>query len=79
MRTPLQKLGTAQGVLIPPDFLAACHLKDEVEMHLEDGRIVIEPVLRPRQGWAEAAAAIAQAGEVPLDEVETEADQDWVW
>jgi antitoxin MazE len=37
---------------------------DDVELVLDDGRIVLVPVRRhPRAGWAEASKAIANAGD----------------
>jgi antitoxin MazE len=51
MRSTLRKIGNSRGVLIPASFLAACEIEGEIEMHLEGGRIVIEPVSTPRAGW----------------------------
>lgn len=51
MRSTLRKIGNSRGVLIPASFLAACEIDGEIEMHLEDGCIVIEPVTTPRASW----------------------------
>lgn len=51
MRTALRRIGNSQGVLIPAPLLAECGIKDEIELHLEGGKIVIEPVRPTRAGW----------------------------
>ncbi|PXX76128.1 AbrB/MazE/SpoVT family DNA-binding domain-containing protein [Rivihabitans pingtungensis] len=51
MRTTLRRIGNSQGVLIPAPLLAECGIQDEIELHLEGKKIVIEPVQQPRAGW----------------------------
>lgn len=66
MRTALRKIGNASGVIIPRPLLQeiAASAGDAVEIAAEEGRIVITPVRRkPREGWAEAASAIAAVEE----------------
>lgn len=57
-------MGNSQGVLIPKPLLAQLGFEDEVEMEVEDGTLVLRrPQNIPRQGWAEASKALADAGE----------------
>jgi antitoxin MazE len=51
MRTTLRKIGNSQGVLIPATLRAECQLHGPVEMTVEAGRLIIEPVRTLRQGW----------------------------
>ena len=51
MRTSLRKLGNSRCVLIPAALLTECGISDEIDLHLEGKRIVIEPVNSPRSGW----------------------------
>ncbi len=51
MRTTLRKIGNSRGVLIPAALLAECGIADEIDLRMEDGRIVISPVQPSRQGW----------------------------
>lgn len=53
MRTSLRKIGNSRCVLIPAALLAECGISDEIDLHLEGTRIVIEPVKTPRPGWFE--------------------------
>lgn len=51
MKTTLRKIGNSQGVLIPAPLLAACGIVHEIDLHVEDSKIIIEPVRAPRAGW----------------------------
>jgi antitoxin MazE len=64
MRTALRRLGNSSGVIIPKAMLdeAGVAIGDVVDMTLDEGRIVLAPVTkRPREGWADASRAIAEA------------------
>ncbi|MBA3623506.1 MAG: AbrB/MazE/SpoVT family DNA-binding domain-containing protein [Methylibium sp.] len=82
MLTTLRKLGNSQGVIIPKPLLAQVGLTGEVEMRVENGAIVLRPAKRcPREGWAEASAAIAAAGDDRLvwPEFANEDDETLTW
>jgi len=69
VRAAIRKLGNSSGVIIPKSMLAEIGIAagDAVDLSLEDGRIAITPVKRrPREGWAEASRAIANAGDNAL-------------
>ena len=51
MRTSLRKIGNSRGVLIPARLLAECGITDEIDLHMEGTKIVIEPVRSTRAGW----------------------------
>jgi antitoxin MazE len=58
MRVALRKMGNSSGVIIPKPFLAEIGAQsgEDVEMALENGRIVIAAARRhPREDWAEAS------------------------
>lgn len=69
MRAALRKLGNSSGVIIPKSMLTEIGIGvgDVFDITLEEGRIVLAPVKRrPREGWAEAFEAIAEAGDDAL-------------
>lgn len=74
-------IGNSRGVRIPKPLLEQAGLGDEVELHAEEGRIVIAAAARPRAGWAEAAKAAHAGGDDEL--IETPAPdfdvEEWVW
>jgi len=66
MRTAVRKMGNSSGVIIPKPLLGQVGLRtgDDVELTLEGGKIILAPVrVYPREGWAEASRAVAEAGE----------------
>ena len=74
-------IGNSRGVRIPKPLLEQAGLGDEVELHAEDGRIVIAAAHRPRAGWAAAAAAAHARGddrrmETPASAFDAE---EWEW
>jgi antitoxin MazE len=69
MRAPVRKLGNSSGVIIPKPILAQIGIEvgDDLDLSLDDGRIVLAPMKQhPRAGWAEAAKRIADAGDDSL-------------
>lgn len=84
MRAAIRKLGNSAGVIIPKSMLAelGIHVGDAVDLFLKEGRITMTPVKRrPREGWAEASRAIAEAGDDALvwPEFGNEGDDELTW
>jgi antitoxin MazE len=64
VQTAIKKIGNSSGILLPKPVLAHLHLAtgDLINLDLQDGRVVLSAVQRhPREGWAEAAKALANA------------------
>ena len=82
MKARIVRVGNSRGVRLPKPLLDEAGLSDEVEIHAEPGRIIIESALQPRAGWADAAKEMAGRGDdLLLDEptpTEFEAE-DWKW
>lgn len=74
-------IGNSQGVRIPKPLLAHAGLAGEVELHAENGRIVIAASRHARAGWAEAAEQLHARGEDGLLETPAPAfdRDDWEW
>lgn len=80
MKTAIRKIGNSKGVLIPAPLIAACNIQDEVIMHVENNRLIIEAAnIEPRKNWF--AGYDPKKDEAAWNElVETEAEQaDWEW
>jgi len=62
MEAKLFKNGQSLAVRLPAQWLKEGEFSDSVEMEMKkDGSILIKPCKHsPREGWAEAAAKIAQ-------------------
>lgn len=74
-------IGNSQGIRIPKPLLEQAGLGDDVELHAENGRIVIAAARRARTGWAEAAIQLHERGEDGLLETPAPAfdAEDWEW
>ena len=75
MRSKLVQIGNSMGVRLPKAILQAVGLRDAVELHVEEGRLVITPAprrRRPREGWEEAIRADIADNGVP------DADAEWL-
>ncbi|SEI11561.1 antitoxin MazE [Rhizobium tibeticum] len=62
MLSAIKKFGNSAGVIIPKPLLSelGAQAGDEVDLRVENGRIVIERVARPvRKGWAADAQRLA--------------------
>ena len=83
MRTNIIRIGNSQGIRIPKILLEQSRLGAEVELEVEDQKIVIRPVRLPRQGWEESFKLMAASGDDRLlDEelVPTDWEEDeWEW
>lgn len=84
MRTSIIRIGNSQGIRIPKILLQQSHLGTEVELDVEDERIVISSASHPRQGWGEKFRLMAESGDDKIiDEglsVQTEWEkEEWQW
>ena len=82
MEVAIRKMGNSQGVLIPKPILAQVGLEGVADLQVRDGVIEIRPLRRdPREGWADDARRLAQAGNDVLvwPELANEGDGELVW
>jgi antitoxin MazE len=84
MRANIIRIGNSQGIRIPKVLLEQSHLGTEVELEVEDEKIVIRPASCPRQGWGEKFRLMAEGGGDRMidgdSNVETGWERDeWEW
>ncbi len=82
MRARIVRVGNSRGVRLPKPLLEHAGLPDEVDIHAEPGRIIIESARRARSGWAEAARSMAEhRDDALLDEPTPTAfdAEEWTW
>ena len=84
MRTNIIRIGNSQGIRIPKILLEQSHLGTEVDLEVEDEKIIIRSASHVRQGWEEKFKLMAESrDDVLIDgdvNVETEWDKDeWQW
>lgn len=82
MRARIVRVGNSRGVRLPKSLLELAGLPEEVEIHAEPGRIIIESARSLRSGWAEAARAMAERGDDTLLDAPTPTEfdsEEWMW
>ncbi len=82
MHVTIRPFGNSRGVIIPKPLLAQVGLQDEAEIEVQDGALVLRPLkAAARQGWAQAAQALAAAGEDEqvMGDQPLAAEDEWQW
>lgn len=81
MKARLVRIGNSRGVRLPKAIIDQVGLEDEIELRVEDHRLVIVAAGRPREGWAEAARRASAESRGLLDPVApTHFDEhEWQW
>jgi len=83
MKTTLVSIGNSRGVRIPKPLIEQCGFENEVEMDVRDGMILLRAPRKPREGWGDAFAAMARAGDDKLLDGHCSAthweDEQWQW
>ncbi len=84
MRASIVRIGNSQGIRIPKVVLEQTKLEGEVEWEVRDREILIRPVSKPRQDWAQKFKAMAEKGDDKLldsssiDQTSWDKDE-WEW
>ena len=82
MKTRIVRIGNSRGIRIPKPLLEQARLREDVELEVQDNRLVISSLDRPRAGWDAAFEAMAAAGDDQLldPEIPTSFDcSEWEW
>jgi len=66
MKTRIVRIGNSRGIRIPKPLLEQARLREEVELEVQENRLVISSPHRPRAGWEAAFQAMAAAGDDQL-------------
>ena len=66
IKTRIIAIGNSQGIRIPKPMLEQSGISGDVELEVEDNKIVIHAVSQPRRGWDEAFASMAEQGDDEL-------------
>jgi antitoxin MazE len=84
VRASIVRIGNSQGIRIPKVVLEQTQLEGEVELEVKDREILIRPVSKPRQDWAQKFKAMAEKGDDKLldsssiDQTSWDKDE-WEW
>ena len=86
MQTSLRKMGNSTGMILPKAILDQLGLASgaKVDLRVEDGKVIAEPVKRKvREGWEEAAKSIGAEGMTGEErewlDMPSDFDGEWEW
>ncbi len=83
MKVDIIRIGNSHGIRIPKPILEQCSLSGQVDMSVENNRLVIAAANDARAGWNEAFQEMASNGDDVLlmdDTGSTDWDkEDWQW
>lgn len=82
VRARIVSIGNSQGVRIPKLLLQQTGIQGEVELEVQNDKIVIHALREARKDWDEAFATMAKTrDDVLLDDVAPSEwdEQEWVW
>jgi antitoxin MazE len=79
MLAHLIAIGNSRGVRLPKTILDQAGLKDDVDITVTNGAVIIRPARSARAGWAEAAKSCHANGDdgVLLDGFTNAFDAEW--
>lgn len=80
MEIPIINIGNSKGIRLPKIIIDEYGLVKSVELILEDDRIILKPVSKPREGWEEKFREMAENKEDVLlidDVFEDENFEEW--
>ena len=83
IKTQIVRIGNSQGIRIPKLLLNQTNFGNEVELELQENRIVIRSSQSSRRGWEEQFKMMAEQGDDWLldDVVQLSSwdEEDWEW
>jgi len=84
MKSKIIKIGNSQGVRIPKPLIEQLGIDQDIEILVEENRLVICPADHIRAGWDSAFQAMVQSGDDHLldgdEAIETKWDkEEWEW
>lgn len=80
MEAAIIKIGNSKGLRLNKQILEQYHITDKVELILEEDQIILKPLGKPRQGWADAFESMAKNGDDNLlidDVFDDEGFEEW--
>jgi len=81
MKTRLVRIGNSRGLRLTKSLIEEAGLKDEVEITLREGALIVTSVEHPRTGWEAAVTLLLERDDHVFEEpTTTRFDNDkWEW
>ena len=84
MKSRIVKIGNSQGIRIPKPLIDQLGIEQDIEILVEENRLIISPADHPRSGWDKAFQVMSQRGDDRLldEDITTETiweKEEWEW
>jgi antitoxin MazE len=83
IKTRLVKIGNSQGVRIPKLLLDQLNLSGDIELEVQDDRLIVRPSSHARADWAKQFRQMAERGDDQLLDPELALTEweatEWQW
>lgn len=83
METNIIAIGNSKGIIIPSKLLKAVGFQSNVNIEVQEGKLIITPSGKTREGWADLIKkeieTNGQQNRLIPDFFEDEQDNDWQW
>jgi antitoxin MazE len=82
IRAKVVPIGNSKGIRIPKVWLEQLGVSDEVEMAVQDDKLVLRRPRHSREGWDEAFRQMAEAADDSLLDLTTPTrfeSEEWEW
>jgi antitoxin MazE len=77
MRTNIIRIGNSQGIRIPKIIIEQSHLGSEVDLEVEDEKIIIRPASHQRENWETKFKLMAEKGDDKMLDSDSTASSSW--
>ncbi|MDW5289469.1 AbrB/MazE/SpoVT family DNA-binding domain-containing protein [Formosa sp. PL04] len=80
MEVSIIQIGNSKGIRISKTILEKYNIKDKVNLILEKGKIIIQPITTPRNGWENSFKEMNENGDDHLlfdDFLDDEIFEEW--
>ncbi|MBO6794089.1 MAG: AbrB/MazE/SpoVT family DNA-binding domain-containing protein [Balneolaceae bacterium] len=80
MKTKLIKVGNSKGVRIPKPMIEEAGLSDDIELILDDNRIILQSTITPRANWDEGFSTDSESVGETVPYLSNDWDEEeWTW
>ena len=81
MKASIIQIGNSKGLRIPKPILEQCGFGSEVELEVQDRKLIVKPHASVRKDWAKAFEKMARNGDDQLLEFPSGQwdEEEWEW
>jgi len=77
MRARIVRIGNSQGIRLPKPIIEQAGISEDVDIEVENEKIIIRPISKPRSGWDEAFQKMTEKGDDLLIDIEQPLSHSW--